>query len=534
MGGRNKKGKRNGGYNNYYQQPRGNNKHNHSNNQNKGKIKAGKCSECGSLYHFANQCDATLEDKAWKLRLDGAGWVASCPHCGKQDHHLPVNCFKNPKNMNRQNNQGANGKRQSYCEFCKRETDHTYNSCQESFVWKTKLADSIANAAADLPYCIICGGRHQWESCQSGRRERREREFTDKAARSLTDWLEYPPGTDPVYRALSFCGYCEEFGNHNSRHCHDSAEGYARNRRDFLTERFGTAANDVDYDSDDEQPCRRMCSSTVDGGKKQRVTRPVVERKCRMCRTLLPKLIKPTECQPDLPILVKCVNTRCGNYNELEVENADGTPARAGSSNWGGLTITTREHAARFLSDSERDYHPHYDQYTVTLNSQGQPFYDGPQILTRNAARFTGTDKYNNGGWWDFNEGGNYQLFFPPATIHFTPRDRDVRAEPNCAMNHSRSGLIPFCHNCGEYGVIFDDENDVVMGQTGPDNEGNFAGSGYGCVGFPNPQYNPYHSNDQSLTELQKHPYIDSTCFCTWKFGVGPDIVWMAMRLLLA
>lgn len=530
MAKRKKNGNRNGGYNHIRSlytnvQNHNNKRKNHSNNP-QGKNKAGKCNECGSWDHYANQCNATPEEKKWKSHFNRTNFIPNCPYCGKDNSHFPVNCFKNPSKPSKPNTYNSNNKQQhDHCDFCKRRTNHTFQSCQEVTKWKAAVGELIAIAATDLPYCIVCGGNHGWRDCPSGRRERREREFIDKSQRTLMEWIQSPPDTDISRRNVAFCGYCEDFGQHNTRNCYEAVNEYLDNKYNFLSLRFGQAF-DSEYSSEDEQFLERRGSIKIDGKRKLKVNKPVVEKKCRMCRTVLPKAIKPTDSQPDHEIVVSCVNPRCKQLNVLNVENSDGSTSNRGSNNWGGLNITTREHAARFLADAERDFHPHYARYRVTTDSKGQPYYDGPEILTMNAARHFGTGKYSNNGYWHFNDLGNFQPFFPPATCQFTNVDTAVRAEPNFPINHTRSGLIPFCSGCGLFGTVVDEDEDVVMAQTGPEMEGNYAGSGPGYVVFENPMYRLGGNNSpeqcQYLTGLR--------CWCGVTRGAEPDIAWVKER----
>ncbi|GME33261.1 hypothetical protein GTA08_BOTSDO11005 [Neofusicoccum parvum] len=387
--------------------------------------------------------------------------------------------------------------------------------------WKAMADASVIRGLNQLPYCILCGAKHAWVECQTGWAERMKNQQRDRSKVILMDWLEKSADVDSLERDPIFCGFCESFGQHNTLNCHTTAEIYKQDEDQFLFDRFGPAL---------------ASGYTVDGRKKHsKMYKPLVEKKCRMCRTTLPKAIKLDD-QPEHEIIVACSNPRCKQLNLLPVESENESESSGGDNtwsgrqgSWGGINITTREQAAtQLLAAAAKEWWPFLGGHNVTQDSKGQPYYEGPQCMTKAASQAFGTNKYDHNGWWHFNDPGNFQPMFPPATLHFTSTDKAVREEPNCPIRHTRAGLIPFCVCCGLFGTVVDDDEDIVMAQTGPSNEGDLAGAGAGIVSFENPLYQLGGRNPLG----EKHYIPGAKCWCGVVFGAAPQIAWVKQRAL--
>ncbi|KAF9638714.1 hypothetical protein BFW01_g9611 [Lasiodiplodia theobromae] len=129
---------------------------------------------------------------------------------------------------------------------------------------------------------------------------------------------------------------------------------------------------------------------------------------------------------------------------------------------------------------------------------------------------------YPNNGLWTFNDPGNFQPFFPPASCQFTRQDINARNQSNNPVKNTRNGLIPMCAGCGLWGAVVDEDYDIVMTQSGSDMEGNLAGAGTGIIVFENPLYKLGGRNSPGET----HYIARAQCDCTIKFGVAPNVVW--------
>ncbi|OJD34872.1 uncharacterized protein BKCO1_20000133 [Diplodia corticola] len=237
--------------------------------------------------------------------------------------------------------------------------------------------------------------------------------------------------------------------------CTASAAEYTKNKRAFLAKRFAKGL-DADLSEDEAAPWGSVSTALVDSRSRLKVNRPLVENKCRSCHAVLPKAIK-VEGRSERYVVVTCTNRECNQPVRLKA-----------------LPVDNEE------DDEGKNIFHVSPAYTVTADSKGQPFYEGGSIQTDRARRQP--NDYSQDGWWHFNDMGNFQPFFPPAPCRFTLKDRDVRDEPNIPINHTRTGLVPCCLGCGLFGVVVDDEYDVVMAQSGPDMEGSLAGAGAGNI----------------------------------------------------
>lgn len=409
-----------------------------------------------------------------------------------------------------------NDKKKEYCNFCKEHTDHVTAGCPGLEEWPKKMEGDMIRGFNQLPYCIVCGdSQHNWNTCQPvSALERRKREFMAQAERILFKWvLASNAAAALTFGRATFCGFCGEFGTHNTLNCTTSAAEYRQDEQLFLLSRFDIKPDD-------------------DSSRKERRHMPLIEKKCRKCRTVLPKIAK-LDGQPDHGVIVDCVNTSCKHPNILHAEwdnesntFKDNNTWRSPTINRGGTGCTNHEHTTDCLADYEKALWPHLRNFNVTILPNEQPYYNGPQVVTRRAKDLQGTNTYENDGWWSFNAPGNFQPFFPPLSIPFSEEDKYVSQEPELPINHTRAGLIPFCRGCGLFGAVFDNIHDVVMAQTGPSDEGNFAGAGKGDVQFENPLYRLGGRN--AAGESQYIP--KSRCQCTITNGAAPQLGWVTDR----
>lgn len=358
-----------------------------------------------------------------------------------------------------------------------------------------------------VPYCIFCGNaQHRWLECNYSGKERRLAEFRNQAKALLIDWLGSSPDTDYSLQNISFCGYCESFCDHNTTTCTKSVEEYQENKQRFLLARFGKVPGADNYDRLDQKPMR-----------------PLVEKKCQLCHTVLPKVTKP-EGSLNYATIIHCTNPKCGKQTVLLLD--DGEDGRSSNSNtWGRRNsywadFNAKEYLARTFGYAKEDCWPFFAGHTVTCTAKGQPYYDGDAMTTAIARLYPG--RYHNNGLWTFNDPGNFQPFFPPASCQFERHDIDASNESNNPIQYTRNGLVPFCIGCGSRGAVVDEDYDIVMTQSGSDMEGNLAGAGTGVVVFENPHYRLGGRNSPGET----HYIAKAKCECTIRRGIEPNIVW--------